>query len=372
MFPYSGENGKKRHLELLGLPVPDPMLTRGEIQTLANDTLRDRLERLFPGDPWGMTRFLYWFGQRGTDATGEADDIDPLASLSDELLVDQSFIEELVALLQDKGQIILYGPPGTGKTYLAQRLAATIAPEPSRRVLVQFHPSTSYEDFFEGYRPREGPGGTLSYELRQGPLALMAERAAAAPNTRHVVVIDEINRANLPKVFGELLFLLEYRDEQVRTSYRPDEPFELPANLWFIGTMNTADRSIALIDAALRRRFHFVPFFPHEGPMADLLRRWLDRHQPASRWVADLVDIVNGELIEDLGGPHLQIGASHFMRPGLDEAALAQIWAYNVFPYIEDQLFGEQEKIDHYRFARVIARYRAEAEQGVVEAEPEA
>ncbi len=92
------------------------------------------------------------------------------------------------------------------------------------------------------------------------------------------MIIDEINRANLPKVFGELLFLLEYRAHSVKTLYRPDEGFELPPNLWFIGTMNTADRSIALVDAALRRRFHFVPFFPHDGPMKGLLRRWLEAH----------------------------------------------------------------------------------------------
>src|SRR3546814_12424614 len=86
------------------------------------------------------------------------------------------------------------------------------------------------------------------------------------------MIIDEINRANLPKVLGEMLFLLEYRHEAVRTLYRPDDTFELPKDLWFIGTMNTADRSIALIDAALRRRFHFVPFFPNSGPMEEIGR----------------------------------------------------------------------------------------------------
>ena len=82
------------------------------------------------------------------------------------------------------------------------------------------------------------------------------------------MIIDEINRGNLPRVLGELLFLLEYRDEEVETLYRTGEPFSLPENLWFIGTMNTADRSIALVDAALRRRFHFIRFFPDSGPMA--------------------------------------------------------------------------------------------------------
>ena len=123
----------------------------------------------------------------------------------------------------------------------------------------------------------------------------MAKRASEAPDENHVMIIDEINRGNLPRVLGELLFLLEYRDESVQTLYRPGEPFSLPDNLWFIGTMNTADRSIALVDAALRRRFHFVPFFPDSGPMAGLLGRWLaEIGEPA--WVGQLVDAVNAEL----------------------------------------------------------------------------
>lgn len=270
IFNFGGKSGKKRYLELLKLPALQPTLSRGEIQVQANVALRNRLDRLFPDDHWGMARFLHWLGQQDLEAP-TVEEADILATLSDDLLVDKTFLEELVDLLEDKGQIILYGPPGTGKTHLAQKVAAAIVSDQSRQTLVQFHPSMSYEDFFEGYRPREGRDGNLSYELRQGPLALMVDLAIAAPNTRHVMVIDEINRGNLPKIFGELLFLLEYRNQQVRTTYRPDQPFELPPNLWFIGTMNTADRSIALIDAALRRRFHFIPFFPHEGPIAGVL-----------------------------------------------------------------------------------------------------
>lgn len=363
VYPYGGEYGKKRMLELLGLPLPDPSQSPAQIQVEANDRLYERLSPLFPDDPWGMNRFLYWLWER--DRSVEPDGVDAIGRLADELLVDRSFLDELVGLLEDKRQIILYGPPGTGKTYLAQRLAEVLVPDPSRRALVQFHPSTSYEDFFEGYRPRLGRNGLIAYELQQGPLALLADRAGQAPNARHVLLIDEINRANLPKVFGELLFLLEYRDHEVFTTYRPDEPFRLPENLWFIGTMNTADRSIALVDAALRRRFHFVPFFPHEGPMAGLLDRWLARHVPPMRWVAALVDRVNEDLVRELGGPHLQIGPSHFMKPALDDAQLERIWAYDVFPYIEDQLFGEPERIDEFRLGRVLAKYKAEAEQTV-------
>src|SRR5690606_18924403 len=150
-----------------------------------------------------------------------------------------------------------------------------------QRRFVQFHPSTSYEDFFEGYRPDTDASGNLSYRLTPGPFAQLADHAAE-DTRRHVLVIDELNRANIPKVFGELLFLLEYRDQTVAPLYR--EEFSLPEDLWVIATMNTADRSIASLDAALRRRFHFVPIFPDEGPMEGLLDRYLQRNDGDRRW----------------------------------------------------------------------------------------
>ena len=280
-----------------------------------------------------------------------------IEDLAEELLLeDRGFLDDIVELLDDKGQVVFYGPPGTGKTHLARKLAEALAPDPSRRMLVQFHPSTSYEDFFEGYRPETGPDGAMSYRLTPGPLARLAERAAADPGRRHVMVIDEINRANLPRVLGELLFLLEYRDESALTLYRPDEPFELPSNLRFIGTMNTADRSIALIDAALRRRFQFVPFFPDRGPASGLLERWL-RANGEPEWVGVLVDTVNDDLAHELGGSHLLLGASHFMKKGLNRDRLRQIWEYNVEPFIEDQFFGDPARIDRFRFDAVLGRY---------------
>ena len=238
-----------------------------------------------------------------------------LTELAGELLVEGEFLEDIVSLLEDKGQVILYGPPGTGKTYLARELAKTLATDESCRALVQFHPSTSYEDFFEGYRPAgTGDDGGIRYELTPGPLARMAEQASEDPDQRHVMIIDEINRGNLPRVLGELLFLLEYRDESVQTLYRPEEPFSLPENLWFIGTMNTADRSIALVDAALRRRFHFVPFFPDQR--AD---GWTARPLAGTRGRARLGSVdwstdANDELKAELEGSHLLLGPSHFMK----------------------------------------------------------
>ena len=349
VYPYRGDKGKKAMLSWLGLEEPTGSL--GEIQVEANRLLRECLQPYFGNDLWGMSQFFYSYAYRDDDENGKPD----LGTLAEELLVDRNFLEDIVNLLKDKGQVIFYGPPGTGKTYLARELARVLAPDPGQRALVQFHPSSSYEDFFEGYRP-QADSGEMIYELTPGPLADMAQRAADAPGQRHVMIIDEINRANLPKVFGELLFLLEYRDESVRTLYRPDHAFELPRNLWFIGTMNTADRSIALVDAALRRRFHFIPFFPNDGPMQGLLDRWLDANDEPE-WVGELVAQVNDELDRELGGPHLLLGPSHFMKKDLDEEAMRRIWKYNIEPFIEDQFFGDREQIERFRFDQVHKRY---------------
>lgn len=293
---------------------------------------------------------------------------DPLEELADELLVEVEVLKEIVGLLEDKGQVILYGPPGTGKTYLAKKLAEALTLDPEtlqsdrdRLSFVQFHPSMSYEDFFEGYRPVETSSGAMTYHLTAGPLRAIAERAAQA-SERHVMIIDEINRANLPRVLGELLFLLEYRDEKVIPLYRPREPFALPPNLWIIGTMNTADRSIALVDAALRRRFHFVPFFPNHGPMEGLLDRWLEANEEDA-WVGEMVALVNDELTEALGGPHLQLGASHFMKQGISSdrtGKLEMVWKYTIEPFIEEQFFDDPQQIKHFRLDQVRRRYQAQ------------
>jgi hypothetical protein len=163
-----------------------------------------------------------------------------------------------------------------------RRAQAHGVPSPGRGTpeIVQFHPSYSYEDFVHGYRPVTRADGALAYELKPGPLMRLARQAGEVPG-EHVLLVDEINRGNLPKILGELLYLLEYREDKVVLMYGEGEArFSLPEDLLIVGTMNTADRSIALIDAAMRRRFHFVPFFPNEWPLEGLLRRWLQRHRP--------------------------------------------------------------------------------------------
>ena len=289
-----------------------------------------------------------------------------LEDAAEELLSDIHHLQEIVDLLEDKGQVILYGPPGTGKTYLAQVLAEALAPEEHARSLVQFHPAYSYEDFFEGYRPVTDDDKQMTYELTPGPLAKLAEHAADNTEQQHVMVIDEINRANLPRVLGELLFLLEYRDKSIQVMHRSDDSFKLPKNLWFIGTMNTADRSIALIDAAMRRRFHFVPFFAERGPTENLLLKWINKHAADQAWVVGLVSAVNSELKKELGGDHLQLGPSHFMKTDLDDGGFERVWKYNIEPFIEDQLFGKPDKIKQFRLDAVLQRHRPDPSEGSV------
>ena len=305
-----------------------------------------------------LDRFIEEAKKRGRDKPGNrleaqslvwalSQDRDPdppssLRELADRLLLPSDFLTNIEVLLDDKRQVIFQGPPGTGKTYVARALAACLAGSAERVRLVQFHPSYAYEDFVQGFRPslRDGQAG---FELRNGPLVEVAEQARKNPEAAHFLVIDEINRGNLAKVFGELYFLLEYRATELRLLYS-DEQFVLPDNLYIIGTMNTADRSIALVDLALRRRFHFVEFHPDRPPVDGLLGRWLQRNAPEMAWVAGVVDRAN----EKLDDRQAAIGPSYFMKPGLDEDRVRLIWEHNVRPYVEEHLYGEHDRLGEF------------------------
>ena len=134
-----------------------------------------------------------------------------------------------------------------------------------------------------------------------------------------------------------------------------DKPFSLPDNLHIIGTMNTADRSIALVDLALRRRFHFVEFHPHKPPVEGILRRWLEKNAPAMSWTADIVDRANKKLDDQQAA----IGPSYFMKHDLNEEMLSLIWQHNVRPYIEEHLYGEHDRLGQFDLDTL----RREAEQ---------
>ena len=266
-----------------------------------------------------------------------------LSELADDLLYDEADLRTIARLLDDKRQVIFQGPPGTGKTYAARELARFLAQSVERVTPVQFHPSYAYEDFVQGYRPTLTNSGQAGFELRDGPLVDAARKARDEPHSPHFLIIDEINRGNLAKVFGELYFLLEYRDEDMTLQYAGDrdKPFSLPENLYIIGTMNTADRSIALIDLALRRRFHFVEFHPDKPPVAGLLERWLKRNAEDMAWVVDLVKRANAKLDDRQAA----IGPTYFMKKDLSEEKVRLIWEHNVLPYVEEHLYGETDRL---------------------------
>lgn len=276
-----------------------------------------------------------------TEENGEADGVLQLTSATPELAatlhLDVDWLEECIELLRDRPQMIFYGPPGTGKTYIAQALARHLARDNIR--LVQFHPAFAYEDFFEGYRPEPGGGFVLS----PGPMRKIVDEARRDPTTPFVLIIDEINRGNLAKVFGELYFLLEYRDQRVDLLYGKDDGgFSLPPNVIIMGTMNTADRSIALVDAAMRRRFSFVPLHPSEPPTSGVLRSWL-AESGRSHEVADLLDLLNN-LIDD---EDFKIGPSYFMRSAVHQpGGLERTWRTSILPLLEEHHYGELSTAD--------------------------
>lgn len=269
----------------------------------------------------------------------------PSAALAAELFVDEAWLSEVRQLLDERRQVIFYGPPGTGKTFIARKLAADLVGAEQVK-LVQFHPAYTYEDFFEGFRPTPGStDGMIGFELRAGPLRQLVNRAREHRDQAFVLIIDEINRANLAKVFGELYFLLEYRDQAVDLLYSSDdEGFTLPKNLYLIGTMNTADRSIALIDAAMRRRFAFVELSPDTEPTRSLLSRWSAHHGLGSV-AADLLDRLN-DRIDD---PDFRIGPSYFMTSTAPDAfsidRLDRIWRSSILPLLQENHYGEWDSV---------------------------
>jgi MoxR-like ATPase len=327
-----------------GLELSDRVEAQGTLWAVVKTPI-DHLVRMGLTAEEGAALELY---RRGSEPPPPP--VTELAELARSLSLDESWLQDTVQLLRDRRQLVFYGPPGTGKTYVARTLADWLAGDSGTVQLVQFHPSYAYEDFVQGYRPAELSSGQAGFRLSDGPLKRLATTASNHPEATHVLIIDEINRANIAKVFGELYFLLEYRKEEVTLQYS-DTGFVLPDNLLIIGTMNSADRSIALVDFALRRRFYFVPFYPGRRPIEGLLRRKLAAERPEMLWVADVVDKANA-LIDD---PDLAIGPSHFLGRELTEEWVRLIWDHAVLPTIAEALHDEHDRLDDFQLDRLRA-----------------
>ena len=332
-FETSASHAVKRHANVLArlLAVLGPI----------NDDMAGLVRRIT--FPW----FLYEKLQEEPTADTITAPPDPLSALAESLLIERAYLAEVITLLQKKRQLIFYGPPGTGKTFVARRLGRFLAQDSDKIETVQFHPSYAYEDFVQGYRPLISDR-QAGFQLVDGALKRLADKARRAPDKTHILIIDEVNRGNLGKIFGELYYLLEYRDEEMSLLYSR-ESFMLPKNLLIISTMNTADRSIALLDAALRRRFYFVPFFPDEPPIKGLLQRWLQKNTPDLLWLSEVVDLANRKL----GDRHIAIGPSYFMDKDLTEEWISLVWKHSIIPYLAEHFFGQEDRLGEFELSKL-------------------
>ncbi len=264
-----------------------------------------------------------------------------------EVFITEGKYNSLVRMLQSKKNIILQGAPGVGKTFAAKRLAYSImgVKDDSRIEFVQFHQNYSYEDFVMGYKP---DGDTFT--LKDGIFYKFCQKAAGDPENDYFFIIDEINRGNMSKIFGELLMLIEkdYRDETIKLAYS-DEPFSVPENLYIIGMMNTADRSLAMIDYALRRRFSF--FYMEPGFASDGFKS----HQQSfhSEKFDNLVKeiIALNEAIKDDKslGKGFCIGHSYLCdKENCTDNNLKNVVEFDILPMLEEYWFDELTKYNDW------------------------
>ncbi len=261
-------------------------------------------------------------------------------SLIEKTGLDDKKLKRWLHTVNRKGQAIICGSPGTGKTFLAEKIAEYLIGDYGFSELVQFHPAYSYEDFIQGIRP-QSQEGKLTYPLVPGRFLEFCKKAESYQDTC-VLIIDEINRANLAQVFGELMYLLEYRDREIPLA--SGNRFRIPENVRIIGTMNTADRSIANIDYALRRRFAFLELRPNY----EILRR---HYHLKKDFVEKLINILK-QLNQAIADKNYEIGISFFLTDNLDDD-LEDIWSMEIEPYLEEYFFNQQEEVEKFRWKNI-------------------
>ena len=326
---------------------------RYKVLTLPFDKLVEDISRiyqqLFPlvllateEDP--MPAIMRYLEQEEEDE--EIIELNPLYSLeqmAEETGFELALLQRWKRAIQRKGQAILYGPPGTGKTFVAKLLARHLVGGGDGIIdLVQFHPAYAYEDFIQGIRP-ESDGERLTYPLKPGRFLDFIHRARQRTGAS-VLIIDEINRANLSRVFGELMYLLEYRDESIPLASGGE--LRIPPNVFIISTMNTADRSIALVDHALRRRFAFLALWPDYN----LLRHFHQRHH-TNFPVEGLIQVLR-RLNDAIGDRHYAVGISYFLIKNL-ETQIEDIWCMEIEPYLDEYFFDQPTKAQNFSWERI-------------------
>lgn len=271
----------------------------------------------------------------------QKNDIYDEESFLNDVFMDKSQYARLKSLLLTKKNVILQGAPGVGKTFAAKKLAYSILGEAdeSHVEFVQFHQSYTYEDFIMGFRPNEEGG----FYLKRGIFYNFCKKAKADPDSKYFFIIDEINRGNLSKIFGELLMLIEndYRGESIKLAYS-DELFDVPRNLYIIGMMNTADRSLAMIDYALRRRFSFfdmIPAFQTEGFKA--YQEKLDNKQ-FDNIIDGIVKLNEVISNDDSLGQGFCIGHSYFCnQKKVNIEWLQNVINYDILPMLKEYWFDD-------------------------------
>jgi 5-methylcytosine-specific restriction enzyme B len=325
------------------------VLSREQVLQLPAADLRERIldayRQLFPlvllatsEDP--LTAISDYFG-------ADVDEVEiqpeyPLEKCAEETGFELAMLRSWVGAIGRKRQAIVYGPPGTGKTFMAERLARhLIGGSDGFAEVLQFHPAYAYEDFIQGIRPVTRADGELEYQMVAGRFLDFCRRAQNRTGIC-VLVIDEINRANLSRVFGELMYLLEYRDRDIPLA--GGGTFRIPGNVRMLGTMNTADRSIALVDHALRRRFAFIAL----RPRFEVLEAF---HEGSGWSVTPLIEKLH-QINQAIRDPNYHLGITFFMDPELDEN-LEAIWRMEIEPYLEEHFFDDPVMVERFRWTKI-------------------